>query len=86
MFLNDWKKPVVLRFGTLDLVRADWRKYTKDLSDDNKIPSQTTQFDVSAVNIEENGKRLSVRTQCEGVCGKVFQSVGVAPPPTIREV
>ena len=41
---------------------------------------------LQAVTIEENGKRLSVRTQCEGVCGKVFQSVGVAPPPTIREV
>jgi len=41
---------------------------------------------LQTVTIEENGKRLSVRTQCEGVCGKVFQSVGVAPPPTIREV
>ena len=40
---------------------------------------------LQTVTIEENGKRLSVRTQCEGVCGKVFQSVGVAPPPTIRE-
>jgi len=41
---------------------------------------------LQTVTIEENGKRLSVRTQCEGVCGKVFQSVGVAPPATIREV
>jgi len=41
---------------------------------------------MQSVTIEENGRRLSVRTQCKGVCGKVFQSVGVAPPPTIREV
>ena len=41
---------------------------------------------LQAVTIEENGKRLCVRTQCEGVCGKVFQSVGVALPPTIQEV
>jgi transposase len=41
---------------------------------------------LQTVTIEENGKRLSVRTQCEGVCGKVFQSVGVAPPPTIQEL
>jgi len=36
--------------------------------------------------IEENGKRLAVRSQCLGTCGKVFQSVGVAMPPTIREI
>jgi transposase len=36
--------------------------------------------------IEEKGKRLAIRTECRGVCGKVFQSVGVAIPPTIREV
>ncbi len=38
------------------------------------------------VTIEENGKRLSIRTQCKGVCGKVFQAVGVALPPTIMEI
>ena len=38
------------------------------------------------VTIEENGRRLSIRSQCQGVCGKVFQSVGVAIPPTIQEV
>jgi len=36
--------------------------------------------------IDEDGKRLAVRSQCKGVCGKVFQSVGVAIPPTIREI
>jgi len=35
--------------------------------------------------IEENGRRLTVRSQCLGTCGKVFQTVGVAIPPTIRE-
>ncbi len=38
------------------------------------------------VTIEENGKRLSIRSECKGVCGKVFQSVGVAMPPTMKEV
>jgi hypothetical protein len=38
------------------------------------------------VTIEENGKRLSIRSQCKGVCGKIFQSVGVAIPPTVKEV
>jgi hypothetical protein len=36
--------------------------------------------------MEENGKRLAVRSQSLGTCGKVFQSVGVAIPPTIREI
>ena len=36
--------------------------------------------------IDEDGKRLAVRNRCRGVCGKVFQSVGVAIPPTIREI
>lgn len=36
--------------------------------------------------IEDNGKSLAIRSECLGTCGKVFQSVGVAIPPTIREV
>jgi hypothetical protein len=37
------------------------------------------------IEIEENGKSLAFRTECIGTCGKVFQAVGVAIPPTIRE-
>jgi hypothetical protein len=36
--------------------------------------------------IEDNGNTLCVRSQCLGVCGKIFQAVGVAVPPTIREI
>jgi len=38
------------------------------------------------VEIEDNGKALALRTQCLGTCGKVFKAVGVAVPPTIREL
>ena len=38
------------------------------------------------VVINDNGKSLAVRTECIGSCGKVFQAVGVAVPPTIREL
>jgi len=38
------------------------------------------------VTIEEKNKMLAIRTECIGTCGKVFQSVGVAIPPAIREV
>jgi len=37
------------------------------------------------VTVEESGRSLVVRTACVGSCGKVFQAVGVALPPTIRE-
>lgn len=38
------------------------------------------------ITIEDRGKTLAIRSQCLGTCGKVFQAVGVAIPPTIREV
>jgi len=36
--------------------------------------------------IEEDGKSLVIRSEAAGTCGKVFQSAGVALPPTIREL
>ena len=36
--------------------------------------------------IEEDGKSLAIRSESMGTCGKVFQAVGVALPPTIREL
>ncbi len=38
------------------------------------------------IAIDENGRKLSVRTECRGVCGKVFQAVRVAIPQVIREI
>jgi len=38
------------------------------------------------VTIEENGTRFAIRSQCQGNCGKIFQAVQVAIPPTIREI
>jgi len=40
---------------------------------------------LQTVTIEEKGKRFAIRTECRGNCGKIFQAVGVAMPPTIRE-
>lgn len=59
MFMTDFEDPVILRFATLDLVRADWRRYTRTLSEDG-IQSDVTALDISAVNIEENGSRAPV--------------------------
>jgi transposase len=38
------------------------------------------------ITIEDSGKTLAVRSECIGTCGKVFQAVGIALPPTIREM
>jgi len=38
------------------------------------------------VTIEEGGKRFAIRSQCHGNCGKIFQEVKVALPPTIQEI
>jgi transposase len=36
--------------------------------------------------VEENQNLLAIRSECLGTCGKVFQAVGVALLPTIREI
>lgn len=64
MFLHDFADTVVLRFASLDLIRAEWRRYERDLNDpidrNNVNPNPDTRFEVSAVNIEENGRREPV--------------------------
>ncbi len=63
MFFKDCDKPVLLRFARLELVRDEWRKYGFDLlSPGLYIPNDDdlTQFDVAAVNIEENGSKQPV--------------------------
>ena len=38
------------------------------------------------ITIDDRGKTLIIRSECLGTCGKIFQAVGVAIPPTIREM
>jgi cell surface protein SprA len=57
MFLTNFSDSTVLRFGTLELVRGDWRIYTKDLS---STPDPAATISLSTVNIEENGDKKPV--------------------------
>ena len=41
---------------------------------------------LQTVTMEEGGKHFAIRTECRGNCGKIFQAVKVALPPTIREI
>ncbi len=60
MYLTGFESDIVLRFATLDLVRGDWRTYTKSLQSDNLGEEQITgisSFDVNTVNVQENEQR-----------------------------
>ena len=58
MFLTQFQQPIVLRFGSLDLVRGEWRIYEQSLS--TTAAAETGTLEASAVNIEENNDRQPV--------------------------
>ena len=74
MFLTGFTDDITVRFGALDLVRGEWRRYLFTL-DPNETTEQndldTTDFDVESVNIQENSERSPVRY--------------VSPPGVVRE-
>ena len=59
LVLGGFSNRVVLRFGTLDLVRGDWRRYNKSLND-NLQKNLNTTVDISTVNILENENRIPI--------------------------
>jgi cell surface protein SprA len=64
LFLRGFSQEVTLRFATLDLVRSQWRRYEYSLLEPGEyIPDEEhnqTTFEISAVNIEENGNRTPI--------------------------
>ena len=68
IFMTNFSQETHLRLASLDLVRGEWRNYTKGLYQDlannqYNIPnpySQNGSMDVEAVNIEENSNRTPV--------------------------
>jgi len=62
LFMTDFKIPVVLRLGKMEMVRSEWRRYKYAL-DDSTMPLIDTELDVfesGVVNIEENEGRLPI--------------------------
>lgn len=55
MFLTGFKKPIVLRFGTFDLVMGKWRTYDQPLS-----AASGGTLAASSVSLEENGEKTPV--------------------------
>ena len=61
MFMTGFASDVTVRFGALDLVRGDWRRYTSTLDpNDATIDDDGTALDVLAVNLQENNDRCPV--------------------------
>ena len=56
LYLKEFTESTVLRFGTLDLVRSDWRRYQQSLDDDSNQSTEleTTDFSVGIIGIQEN--------------------------------
>ncbi|MEO8532793.1 MAG: cell surface protein SprA, partial [Flavobacterium sp.] len=61
MFMTGFNEQMTVRFGALDLVRGEWRRYTGTLdANDTNITDDNTDFDVLAVNVQENGTKCPV--------------------------
>nr|WP_321539473.1 cell surface protein SprA [Flavobacterium piscinae] len=64
MFMTGFNEEMTLRFGVLELVRGEWRRYLGEL-DPNETPAEdlndNTAFDVQSVNIQENSNRSPIR-------------------------
>ncbi len=61
MYMTAFRKPITVRFATMQLIRGDWRPYQQAIASvNNTSPSVTGDFTMSAVNIEEHGDRRPV--------------------------
>lgn len=75
MFMKGFSEQIVMRFGTLNLQRSEWRKFQSNVGYQcdgfGTNPFSETQFDVNAVNLEENSGRVPINY--------------VTPPGIVRE-
>ncbi|MFV5694629.1 cell surface protein SprA [Flavobacterium sp. LB3P122] len=72
MFMTGFNDQVTVRFGALDLVRGEWRRYTNTLDfNDTNVADDKTTLDVLAVNVQENNERCPVNY--------------ITPPGVVRE-
>ena len=60
MFLTGFDQNIVLRFGTLNLVRGEWRAYDQSLEYGSQSGTSTGTLEPSAVNFEENNEKTPV--------------------------
>ncbi len=72
MFMTGFNSPLTVRFGALDLVRGEWRRYSNTLDvKDTNVDDDRTDLDVLAVNLQQNNERCPINY--------------VTPPGVVRE-
>lgn len=55
LYLKEFSQPTVFRFGSLDLVRSDWRRYTQTLQVNKDNPADdATDFSVGVIGTLDN--------------------------------
>ncbi len=54
LYMTEFNQNTILRFGSLDLVRSDWRRFTQDLDNDPNNNSANAEFNVAIIGIQEN--------------------------------
>ncbi|MGD1844325.1 MAG: cell surface protein SprA [Salibacteraceae bacterium] len=74
IYVRGFEKPIYLRFARLELLRGEWRRYDRSLDVGNEIleTEDETEFNIIAVNIEENSRKTPVNY--------------VLPPDIAREI
>jgi len=62
LFMTKFRMPVVLRFGEMEMVRGEWRRYKFDLADGDipLVGDELDNFESGVVNIEENNTRTPI--------------------------
>ena len=60
IYLTGCSQETHLRFATMDLVRGEWRQYTRDLAPVGTPVNTGASIDVQTVNIEENSTRTPI--------------------------
>ncbi|HLF63107.1 MAG TPA: cell surface protein SprA, partial [Saprospiraceae bacterium] len=79
MYMTGFDQRTVLRFATLDLVRSQWRRYTR--SEECSGADYKLAFSVDAVNVEEHSSKapfpyiLPAGIRRERIIGSTFQDV-----------
>jgi len=54
MYLTEFDQNTIFRFGKLELVRSDWRKYQLSLDEEIDNNNDSTNFSVGIIGIQEN--------------------------------
>ena len=72
LFMTGFANPITVRFGALELVRGEWRRYTSTLdAKDTNVDDDRTELDVLAVNLQQNNERCPINY--------------ITPPGVVRE-